>query len=393
MPKDKIFNLPKNVFFAGLTSFFNDFSSEMILSIFPAFFKAVLHSGAASLGLVEGLAEASANFFKIFSGKLSDKINKRKIFAVLGYGLSTIVRPFYIIAGNIGAVMGLRLTDRVGKGLRDAPRDALISLSTPTEDLGKAFGFHRALDTAGAVLGPLVAYFILKKLPNSFNTVFITAFIIGILGVISFLFVSEVVVNIEQVKKSWGRLSDLSYQYKTYLLSTFILACGALPIAVLLLHTQDVGFKLADIPLFYMMYNLAYAIFSIIAGKLADKIGDVLVLILGYICLLVGYLLFNFYNSVTALVSGFVIIGLFSAFTDSTTRSYAGRITKPENRGLAFDYINGAAGFGVLISGIGGGYTWQYLGDSVALIIGAVITIIGLILLMFTQIAPKQKII
>jgi MFS family permease len=188
-------------------------------------------------------------------------------------------------------------------------------------------------------------------------------------------------------------LSDLSYQYKTYLLSTFILACGALPIAVLLLHTQDVGFKLADIPLFYMMYNLAYAIFSIIAGKLADKIGDVLVLILGYICLLVGYLLFNFYNSVTALVSGFVIIGLFSAFTDSTTRSYAGRITKPENRGLAFDYINGAAGFGVLISGIGGGYTWQYLGDSVALIIGAVITIIGLILLMFTQIAPKQKII
>jgi MFS family permease len=155
--KDRILGLPRNVFFLGLTSFFNDFSSEMVASVFPAFFISVLKTGAESLGLVEGVAEAASNFIKVYSGRWSDRIEKRKVFAIVGYTLSVFTRPFYVFAGSVGAVIGLRLTDRIGKGLRDPPRDALISLSTPKKEMGRSFGYHRAMDTLGAIVGPLVA--------------------------------------------------------------------------------------------------------------------------------------------------------------------------------------------------------------------------------------------
>ena len=156
--KDRILGLPRTVFFLGLTSFFNDFSSEMVSSIFPAFFISVLKTGAESLGLVEGIAEAASNLIKIYSGRWSDRMSRRKIFAVAGYTLSDFTRPFYVLAGSVGAVIGLRLMDRIGKGLRDSPRDALISLSTPKDEIGRSFGYHRAMDTLGAIVGPLVAY-------------------------------------------------------------------------------------------------------------------------------------------------------------------------------------------------------------------------------------------
>src|SRR5665213_759102 len=156
--KDRIFGLQRNVFFLGLTSFFNDFSSEMILSILPAFFISVLKSGAASLGVVEGVAEAAANVIKIYAGKWSDRIQRRKVFAIAGYSVSVISRPFYLLASSVLGVIGIRIVDRIGKGLRDSPRDALISLSAPKDEVGRSFGYHRAMDTVGAVVGPLVAY-------------------------------------------------------------------------------------------------------------------------------------------------------------------------------------------------------------------------------------------
>ena len=165
MMKDRILGLPRNVFFLGLTSFFNDFSSEMVASVFPAFFISVLKAGAESLGLVEGVAEAASNLIKVYSGRWSDRIEKRKVFAIVGYTLSVFTRPFYVFAGSVGAVIGLRLTDRIGKGLRDPPRDALISLSTSKEEIGRSFGYHRAMDTLGAIVGPLVAYIVLSYNP------------------------------------------------------------------------------------------------------------------------------------------------------------------------------------------------------------------------------------
>jgi MFS family permease len=164
----------------------------MVASIFPAFFISVLKSGAESLGLVEGVADATSNLIKIYSGRWSDRLERRKVFAVVGYTLSVFTRPFYVLAGSVGAVMGLRLTDRIGKGLRDSPRDALISLSTPKEETGRSFGYHRAMDTAGAVVGPLVAYFVLLYNPTAFNSVFIVAFIVGLLAIVTLWLVQDI---------------------------------------------------------------------------------------------------------------------------------------------------------------------------------------------------------
>src|SRR3989344_7381741 len=147
----RIFGLPRNIFFLGLTSFLNDFSSEMVFSVFPAFFTSVLKAGAGALGLVDGVAEASSNLFKIYSGHLSDRFQKRKPLVVSGYMLSVLTRPFYSLTSTVGGALGLRFLDRVGKGMRDAPRDAIITLSTPKEELGRSFGYHRAMDTTGAI--------------------------------------------------------------------------------------------------------------------------------------------------------------------------------------------------------------------------------------------------
>jgi len=177
-PRPRIWGLPKNIFFLGLTSLFNDFSSEMVFSVFPAFFTTVLKAGARSLGLVDGIAEGLSNLFKIFSGNVSDRLQRRKALVVAGYVLSVLTRPFYVFVSAVGGALGLRVLDRVGKGLRDAPRDAIISLSTPKEELGRSFGYHRAMDTLGSILGPLVAYLILRFYPLHFNAVFLTAFVV-----------------------------------------------------------------------------------------------------------------------------------------------------------------------------------------------------------------------
>jgi len=386
----KIFGLQKNVFFLGLTSFFNDFSSEMILSILPAFFISVLKSGAQSLGLVEGLAEAFSNIMKIYSGRLSDKIHRKKIFAVIGYSLSVITRPFYSFVSTVGNVIGLRVTDRVGKGLRDAPRDALISASVDKAEMSKSFGYHRAMDTLGAIFGPLVAYFILLRNPNAFNSVFMTAFVIGILAIFSLVLVSDVKTFIESKKTLEKTKYTFSFSYKLYLFSIFVLSLGSLPVAVLLFKTKDLGFVIASIPLFYMVYNISYAIFSLPAGKIADKIGNSKVIFVGYIMLILGYIVLIYSHTAYVLIFGFLLLGINMALTDGTQRAQVSKLVEEDFKGEAYGYFNAVVGLGALLSGIVGGFLWQNYGDNFTLIVGSVVVLFGLILFGFT-IKKKTK--
>ncbi len=386
----KIFGLEKNIFLLGVISFFNDFSSEMILSVFPAFFTSVLHAGAASLGLVEGIAEAGANFIKIYSGRLSDKIQKRKPFIVLGYLLSVATRPIYPFVSTILGVIGLRVTDRIGKGLRDSPRDAIISISSPKEDLGKSFGYHRAMDTIGAILGPFLVYCILRKFPFAFDKVFLTSFVIGILAVIATIFVTDVTARIKDGKLILPSISLFPNNFKLYLLALFILSIGSLPIAVMLLKTQSIGMTIASIPLFYMFYSLSYATFSFIGGKWSDKVGQKKVIIIGNLMLIAGYLVLEFSYSVPSLILGFLFLGVFPAFTDGVVRSYTAILTNEENRGGAYGLVNAVSGFGLLVAGIFGGYTWQNYGSNVAFSIGTLFVVLGLIVFSFVQ--NKQEI-
>ncbi len=246
MNKDRILGLDRNVFFLGLTSFFNDFSSEMLFSAIPAFFITVLKTGAASLGLTEGMAEAAANLMKIYSGKLSDKLEKRKVFAVLGYGLSVATRPFYILAGSVAGVIGLRVIDRIGKGFRDPPRDALIALSTERAESGRSFGYHRAMDTAGGILGPVAAYLILSRYPEGFDKVFIVSFLVGIIAVASLSLVKDIAGTLKGNAASIGEDGALSKRAVAYLVSVFILSLGTIPITVVLLKIEEPRYRGRD---------------------------------------------------------------------------------------------------------------------------------------------------
>jgi MFS family permease len=382
--KDRVLGLPRNVFFLGLTSFFNDFSSDMVASVFPAFFVSVLKAGAESLGLMEGIADATSNLIKIYSGRWSDKVQKRKVFAVAGYTLSVFTRPFLIFAGSVPAVVGLRLMDRVGKGLRDSPRDALISLSTPAEETGRSFGYHRGMDTLGAIAGPLVAYVVLLYNPLGFNTVFIIAFVIGLAAIASLGLVRDIRQALA-ARRSEAPVGFPREVYR-YVVSIFVLSMGTLPLAVLLLKTRDLGITIASIPLFYAISNISYALCSWPAGRIADAWGTAKIMVIGYGFLVLGYFVLMISSSPAVLATGFLLIGIFSAFTDGVQRSHMSRLVEDRYRGAAYGYLNGAVGFGALIAGLAGGYVWQQFSDTTALIAAACVVAIGLGIFLFDSI-------
>jgi len=372
---------PRNVFLIGLTSFFNDMSNEMVLAIFPAFFTSVLKAGAGSLGLVEGLADGTANIIKIHAGKYSDKIKKRKPFMIFGYGLSVATRPLYLLVSSVAGVVGIRVTDRIGKGLREAPRDAIISLSTPKEEMGRAFGFHRMLDTLGAILGPLIAYLILRAYPEGFNIVFVVAFIIGLIAVASIFFIKDIVGEARKGNISLRLLGAFNINFKKYLVALFLLSAGSIPVAVLLLKTQHLGFSLASIPLFYMLYNLSYAGFSVSAGGMSDRIGARTVMRIGYAVLLIGYFVVALASGAITLALGFLLLGLFPALTDGVARALAAELSPEDHRAGAYGLVNATAGFGLMFAGIAGGYIWEHFGANYALLVGGVLVVVGIIVL------------
>ncbi|MBU6310872.1 MFS transporter [Patescibacteria group bacterium] len=379
----KIFGLQRNVFFLGITSFLNDLSSEMVLSVLPAFFISVLKTGAGALGIVEGVADAASNLIKVYSGRRSDKMAKRKIFAILGYTLSVCTRPFYTFAGSVFDVASLRVIDRIGKGFRDSPRDALISLSVDAREVGWSFGYHRAMDTLGGVAGPLVAFLILSQFPDAFSSVFMVSFVIGLLAIASLIWVHDVgpVISKNIFAPTTGTLTP---RLRAYIFSLFILCAGTLPVAVLLFKTQELGFAVATIPLFYMIYSVSYAISSWPAGRLVDRIGSGRMIVLGYIFLISAYATLAMSQSIFLLVLGLLLTGLFSACADGAQRAHIAHLVPENQRGTAYGYFNVAVGFGALVAGVVGGYLWEFVGSHVALGAGVATVFIGLSVFMST---------
>jgi MFS family permease len=388
----RYFTVPRNVFWLGLTSLFNDMSNEMIMSVMPAFFISVLKANAQALGVVEGVADGVANFIKIYSGRLSDRVHKRKIFAVIGYSFSVMTRPFYLLAGTVGGVIGIRLTDRLGKGLRDAPRDVLVSMSTPPGEEGRSFGFHRGMDTLGAITGPLVAYFILLRWPGNFNAVFITAFVAGLVALFSLFLVKEVTGAVRTYHQAQIKGIGLPRSYKAYLISIFIFSTASLPLAVLLFRTKEIGFAISTIPLFYAVYSLSSALLSLPAGTLADKLGPKRVITGGYILLIIGYAALALSQSPWSLVCAFLLLGLFAALTDGVQRSFVSRLVSPEAKGTAFGFLNGTVGFGSLLAGVIGGYLWQNIGGVATLALSALVITLGLIFFIFF-VSDKESVV
>ncbi len=377
----KIMGVRKNVFLLGLVSFFNDISSEMVLSIFPAFFTSVLKSGAASLGIVEGAADAAAGFLRIYSGAKSDRDGKRKMFVIFGYIFSVATRPLYAFAKTFPLVAFLRIFDRAGKGIREAPRDALISLSSASNEYGKSFGVHKAMDLMGGILGPIVAFLLLEAFPGNFSNVFAVAFIAGMLALGTLYFVKDKAAVMAIGKLKPRTFLKLPPTMKRYLGSVFFLSFGTVPTALLLLQTEQVGLSVAMIPLLYAFHNFVSAFSSITFGRIFDKFGARLVLIGGYISLLIGYAAIAFAADPAFLILGFFFVGLFTAATEGVGRSYIAYLVEADCRGRAYGFLHAANGFGALFSGIVFGILWQVLGAAVTLLGAGIAIFIGLLFL------------
>ena len=384
------FGISKNVFVLGLVSFFNDVASEMIYPIVPIFLTSILGAPVAIVGLIEGIAESTASILKVVSGWLSDKLQKRKPFVVAGYSFSAISKILLSLAFSWPFVLFARFVDRFGKGTRTSARDALIAESSETSTRGKSFGFHRALDTLGAVVGPLADLLAIHFLDNNFCLIFFLAFIPACIGILLlFFFVKErkKEKNPDQVFHfSWRNLDP---SFKVFLLISFIFALGNSSDAFLILRAQNLGLSVILVVLAYVLFNFTYAIFSMPAGIISDKIGPKKVLLSGFLLFSAVYLFFGLAQSSHFLWLLFPFYGIYMALTEGVGKAYISNLIPQEKTGTAFGVYQTTIGLCTFFASLIAGLLWTYIGVSAPFIFGSVMAIISAFL--FVVLEKKIK--
>lgn len=379
-----ILGLHKNVFSAGLVSFFMDFSSEMVYPLVPLFLATILGVNKSIIGIIEGIAESTASLLKVFSGWFSDRIGKRRFLMVGGYGVSTLSRPFVALSTHWGHVLTYRFIDRFGKGIRTAPRDAIIAESSPEVHLGRSFGFHRAMDTVGAVVGPATAFLLLSLFSNSYRLVFWVSMIPGILAImIIVLFITEKKGKRGLVTLPKLSLKDFDYRFKAFIFVITLFALGNSSDAFLILRAQNLGIKIAVIPLVYLSFNVVYALFAWPAGILSDKIGPRKVILSGFILFALIYLGFALAQNPTHIWMLFPLYGIFMGLTEGVQKAYLATIIPHTHKATAYGIYNSLIGLAVLPASIMGGYLWDTISPSATFYYGAIVASFSALLFIF----------
>jgi len=378
------FGISKNVFVLGLVSFFNDMSSEMIYPIVPIFLTSVLGAPVAIVGLIEGIAESTASVLKVISGWLSDKLQERKSFVVAGYSFSAISKIILSLAFSWPFVLFARFVDRFGKGARTSARDALIAESSGISARGKSFGFHRALDTLGAVVGPLIALLAIHFLDNKFRLIFFLAFIPAFIGILLLLFF----VKEKKKEKNFSptfhfNWAEIDPSFKIFLLISFIFALGNSSDAFLILRAQNLGLSVTLVVLAYVLFNFTYAIFSTPAGIIADRIGLKKVLFSGFLLFSIIYLLFGLTNNSLILWFLFPFYGIYMALTEGVGKAYISNLVPQEKTGTAFGVYQTIIGLCTFFASLIAGLLWTYIGVSAPFIFGSVMAIISAFLFVY----------
>jgi MFS family permease len=375
------FGISRNVFVLGLVSFFNDVASEMVYPLVPIFLTSVLSAPVAIVGLIEGIAEATASLLKIASGWFSDKRQKRKPFVVAGYSFSAISKILLGLASSWLFVLAARFIDRFGKGIRTSARDALIAESSENPIRGKAFGFHRALDTLGAVIGPLIALLAINFLDDKFRLIFLLAFIPAFIGILLLIFfVEEKRKEINSSSTFHFNWRDIDPSFKIFLLISLIFAVGNSSDAFLILRAQNLGLSLTLIVLVYVFFNFTYALFSTPAGIISDKIGPKKVLLSGFLLFSAVYLSFGLVRSGSFLWLLFPVYGIYMAFTDGVGKAYISTLIPKEKAGTAFGIYQTAIGLCTFFASFIAGLLWTHVDIRAPFIFGSAMAAISAIL-------------
>lgn len=378
----KIFGLGRNIYISGLVSFFMDISSEMIYPLVPLFLANVLGVSKSAIGLIEGVAESTASILKVFSGYLSDRIGNRKWLMVAGYGLSTLTRPIVALATTWHHVFTFRFFDRFGKGIRGAPRDALIAESTEKEFLGRAFSFHRSLDTMGAVVGPALAFFLLGIFSNDYRTVFWLSIIPGIIAVLLIIFF------ITETNKPATELSErpkftlkhFDWRFKFFVIIAAIFALGNSSDVFLILRAEEKGVPAVMIPVVYLLFNLVYSISAIPAGIAADRFGKKRVILTGFVLFALLYYGFAVAADATAIWILFGFYGVFMGLTEGIQKAFLATIIPQQFKATAFGVYNTIVGIAMLPASLIGGWLWDHVSPSATFYFGAITATLSAIL-------------
>jgi MFS family permease len=381
--KKPLLGVGSNIVALGVVSFFTDVSSEMIFPILPIFLTSVLGAGKEIVGLIEGIADSMSSIFDILVGYFSDKFRRRKDFVTAGYGLSSIVKIGFALSTTWWHILIMRGLERVGKGLRTAPRDSIIAASVNKKTRGRAFGLHRAMDTAGATVGPVLAYGILRwlgEVRSAYYSVFYAALIPAFIAVaVLVLFVKEPKKPAEIKRKHpfWDSLRKTSSRYKKFLAVSVFFSIAYFSFAFFIVRAADIGVKPEDVLLMYILYNIMYMLFSVPAGILSDRIGRKPVIggafaLYGVVCL--G---FAFASSWWHAALLFAVYGVFVATDDSVNKAYISDLEPDEIRGMAIGAYNTATAAAYLPASIIVGILWSTQGIVVGFGVAAVIAVIS----------------
>ena len=399
---NKVRDLPRNVWAVSVTSFLNDISSEMVINILPLFLSNVLGVRTNIIGVIEGVAEATASLLKVFSGWLSDKLGGRKWIAVAGYGISTLSKPFFYIANSWGMIAGVRWADRLGKGVRTAPRDALVADSIEPEQRGIAFGFHRAADTGGAMVGILIAALAvwlaqsnnLQLGENTFRTVVLISLIPAVLAVISLAVIARDISKRGEVEAPKISFKELGKPFLFFLFIVGLFDLGNSSDAFLVLRAQERGLSVLGILLMLAAFNLVYALVSTPAGSLSDRIGRRKVIIGGWLVYGAIYLGFALAQRPWHIWGLYIAYGIYYGMAYGTAKAMVADLVSPELRGTAYGTYNATLGIidlpASLIAGLlwQGAGAWEGFGPSAPFFFGSALAITAALLLILWK--PKQ---
>ena len=382
-PRAGLREIPRSIWALGVVSLFMDVSSEMIHALLPMFLVSALGASMVSVGWIEGVAEATASVTKVFSGVLSDFLGKRKLLAAIGYGLAAATKPLFPLAQSVSWVVTARVVDRIGKGIRGAPRDALIGELSPPEIRGASYGLRQSLDTVGAFAGPLLAVLLMVLTGGAFRAVFWIAVIPAFVAVAVLLFgVQEPAVERAHAALRSpiraGDLRGLGGAYWWVVATGGVFTLARFSEAFLILRARDVGLPIAAAPLVMVVMNAAYAGSAYPIGRLSDRVDRRSLLALGFGVLAVGQLLLAVGGGIAVLALGVALWGLHMGMTQGLFAALIADAVPAERRGTAFGVFSLVGGVATLLASAGAGWLWDHFGASTTFYAGAAVTLVAL---------------